>query len=85
MHAANTCVYSPQGGGSNKKGRACGLPRAELNASFLGHARDESGHARRVTTHGEAFIGAKGASFDGSGDYLTIRNFEYALSQMHMY
>ena len=49
----------------------------ELNLPLLADPFDDSTNARTVTTYGDAFI-ADGAHFDGSGDYITVQNFEYA-------
>jgi hypothetical protein len=37
---------------------------------------DDSSYKRHAVTHGDAYI-ADGAHFDGSGDYLSISNFDY--------
>ena len=51
----------------------------EADFSLLdGDAADSSGNARYLTLNGDAHIGVDGAFFDGSGDDITIGNFDYA-------
>ena len=48
----------------------------EANLPLLADPFDDSTNGNAATTWGDAFI-ADGAHFDGSGDYLTVPNFEY--------
>lgn len=48
-----------------------------LDLPLLADTDDDSGNSHTAATFGDAFI-ADGAHFDGSGDYLSVPNFEYA-------
>jgi hypothetical protein len=55
------------------------VPDPGLDVSFLPETQDTSGNDRVVTLHGNTATGVDGASFNGSGDYITVSNFGYGV------
>merc|ERR1711907_278524 len=57
------------------------ISNAELTLSLLDGLEpptDTSGHRHSVQNHGQVSMSTSGASFDGTGSYLTVGTFEYA-------
>ena len=49
----------------------------ELDVAFIKDSADRSSEYYNVTTVG-AVVDMNGVHFDGNGDYVAIKNFEYA-------